>query len=452
MVSACDVRVTPQGIFLQSFQVTIRGDAGVTGSLSSRLPSAANTPATFTVDVQAVGSDGLPYTTNESIFFTGSPGEVTPCSAFLINGQLTGQLVTIVRAFGRATINAFTGEFNCQSAATLDAPLKPRAIGSSQQIYFPNLSIAEVQGTTLSPFVRKAVRIDQGTLIVTHVTQDGFYVGDITTSAYGNIFAYTHSRPDDLFRGDRLTYLAGGVVEFPRNTSNGFTEVNFPSWAVDRSCGNQTCDVGAFCTSADAGLCQNRICTSGSQCNPGEVCSGTTCQALSWLPAADVLTSAIGITYASAEMEKRESSFVRVDQVKVSPIFKNCDFNNSGECEFCGYCDVNSDCPKAGQSCVGGACTPCDSVVQQEEQCESDCENDVSCSSECDYKEYGQWKVILEGGGGSAILVNSRDTVPDFDPKQNLGAVIKFVQGMLRDVPGKPGWVIEPRDPRDLSK
>ena len=60
--------------------------------------------------------------------------------------------------------------------------------------------------------------------------------------------------------------------------------------------------------------------------------------------------------------------------------------------------------------------------------------------------------MILEGGAGSAILVNSRDTVPDFDPKQNLGAVIKFVQGMLRDVPGKPGWVIEPRDPRDLSK
>ena len=73
-------------------------------------------------------------------------------------------------------------------------------------------------------------------LVVTTVTNDGFYVTDQSDppGSFNSMFVFSFSRPDDLVVGDRLSKLAGIVSEFL-----GFTELQFPTWTVESS-GNAT--------------------------------------------------------------------------------------------------------------------------------------------------------------------------------------------------------------------
>lgn len=114
------------------------------------------------------------------------------------------------------------------------------ATGVSPAIHFERPTLAQVQdggGVGPSPLENTYVDIkgsfdpfDPRDLVVTAITNDGFYVSDQSdpVGSWNNLFVFSFSRPDGLALGDRLGALSGVVDEFL-----GFTELGFPTWTVD---------------------------------------------------------------------------------------------------------------------------------------------------------------------------------------------------------------------------
>ncbi len=122
------------------------------------------------------------------------------------------------------------------------------ASGSTDAIYTRLPTVAQVQAsdsTVESPLEHQYVHFlgydpelpesARRELVVTTITNDGFYVTDRSDPAgsYNSLFVFSFSRPDDLLVGDRLSKLTGIVSEFL-----GFTELQFPTWAVESSGNN----------------------------------------------------------------------------------------------------------------------------------------------------------------------------------------------------------------------
>lgn len=113
------------------------------------------------------------------------------------------------------------------------------ATGVSEPIWFARPTVAQVQdggGVGPSPLENTYVDIlgaadtvNPRDLVVTAVTNDGFYVTDQSDpdGSWNSLFVFSFSRPDDLAVGDRLAALSGVVDEFL-----GFTELGFPTWTV----------------------------------------------------------------------------------------------------------------------------------------------------------------------------------------------------------------------------
>jgi len=202
---------------------------------------------TFDISAQAVGSD-------ES-----SPSDFTGClTIHLTTGVLeasssdlsdpacpSGSLavtdgnghgtVTLSRAYDALRI-WMSDEGSAESPGSF-------ATGASQAIFVRHPTVSQLQesdSVVESPLEREYVPIlgwnaalpekYRRELIVTTVTNDGFYVTDQSNSpgSYNSLFVFSFSRPDDIEVGDRLKSLAGIVAEFL-----GFTELQFPTWEVE---------------------------------------------------------------------------------------------------------------------------------------------------------------------------------------------------------------------------
>jgi len=171
------------------------------------------------------------------------------------------------------------------------------ASGSTDAIYTRLPTVAQVQesdSTVESPLQHQYVHFlgydpelpedQRRELIVTTVTNDGFYVTDMSDSpgSFNSMFVFSFSRPDDIQVGDRLSKLAGIVNEFL-----GFTELQFPIWTVE-SAGNALPEPSVL--------------------DPAMVCTGT-------------------------EMEGWESSVIRVDNIltDVTHASDCLDYNEYGQ-------------------------------------------------------------------------------------------------------------------------
>lgn len=195
--------------------------------------------------------------------------------------------------------------------------------------------------------------------------------------------------------------------------------------------------------------------------------------------------------------------------------------NGNGECEFCRTCNSNRDqngaCPSGGRCCpvgrvcnirlgectttcnadlvdgvcpatvegpdgrtVAGRCCPagntcestpdgrmcdgCTVAERREQECEDECAQrspsspNGICTSVCDFRQFGQYRVgLLNPDGrwnGATFLMVTQDTVPFFRPDapENAGKRLRSVTGTLRNIfaPG-PLWIVEPRDECDLD-
>ena len=110
------------------------------------------------------------------------------------------------------------------------------ATGLSPVITAVNPTIRNIQEVEPGKHQTSALRLDfvevdlvGRTGIVTGVTNDGFYMTDLSEDGYeySSMYVYNHSRPE-VEMGDRLVQLNGTVDEF-----YGFTELGFPSWKLE---------------------------------------------------------------------------------------------------------------------------------------------------------------------------------------------------------------------------
>lgn len=161
-------------------------------------------------------------------------------------------------------------------------------------------------------------------LVVTNVTNQGFYVTDLADQSYNSIFVFNFSFPEDVNIGDRLCELGGGVTEF-----NAMTQLQFPSWAIQ----------GKPRSSAEARLPnpedeEDRLLDEKNlpvDCSwrygLGEKQLSRTLE----LPHPVRLDATLIGNLAA--MEKLEASLVTVENVQLSTTFINCDDNGSGRIE-----------------------------------------------------------------------------------------------------------------------
>lgn len=107
------------------------------------------------------------------------------------------------------------------------------ATGASPRLFVGDPMVADLQITDnhrVSPLAGDFVDVDVDgrEVVVTAVTNDGFYISDKMSPDYGGLFVFTHSRARGVETGDRVVQLAGTAEDF-----FGFTELSFPSWQMD---------------------------------------------------------------------------------------------------------------------------------------------------------------------------------------------------------------------------
>ncbi len=410
----------------------------------------------FTVDVEAIGLDGLPLTSWAGfVRLSVEPGDVTvvagPAGTVqnnvpLVGGAVRSVAVRVRAAFGPTYLWAedvgfvpgpaagaacsngadddgdgtvdYPGDFGCyfanddsETAGTGAAGVWRQASQPDAPVVFETPRLSDVQGRTSvaplmglshSPLEHDSVRIERGTLIVTWVSVDGMYLTDVADPpGFNHLFVYNYSTPESMRACDQVTRIDGIVGEFV-----GFTELNFPSWRRTRwegMPGDGTCRIPAPVELTDSML-------------------------------ADPFT-----------MEAYESGLVHLTNVVV-PARLNCArYDAAGP-----NCDSTClDPPGTGSNCDFN----CDGAIASgtaEATCRTSCGADPTCSEWTQFVTYGQYAVTL-AGGANKVFVLSRQTVGGYDPVANPSGSVASVTGVLRQVEfAAPPWIVVPRCPDDF--
>ncbi len=242
---------TPPLKLVGSFKVTFseppKGGLG-TPEKPRKVSSA---PESFYIDVQALDKNGKPDKTFKgklcAYVSTGIlVGGFRPVP--IENGLKKHILVRTRLSFGRTTIWVSDAKGMDKCANNVDPSDQTRPYisrtGAAPDLYYTDLSIEEVQKTQdkpyYSPLFKKHIQITRGKMVVTAVTNNGFFVTDVDAynadpNSYHSIFVFTFSAPT-LFleegvapkllqEGDRIKLIKGGIDEF-----SGHTQVAFPSF------------------------------------------------------------------------------------------------------------------------------------------------------------------------------------------------------------------------------
>jgi hypothetical protein len=212
--------------------------------------------------------------------------------------------------------------------------------GVSEQLFFSNPRIHEVQQTTLvrtSPLRGLQVRVEEGEMIVTNVVANGFYATDMARLSagepYSSIFIFTFSVPEGVILNDRLLYFSGAVEEHV-----GQTQVVFPSFAVERQ------DVWPVEPAAGGKDLTEELLEERDNFDSGPV--GTNSQML----------------------EGYEGALVKLRNIKVPTRLISCDRNNKGSID-------DGD----------------------EFLCRNQCNDDLECTDLESFFEFGQWLGPVDG-------------------------------------------------------
>ena len=181
------------------------------------------------------------------------------------------------------------------------------AAGVSDVLWFVSPRLSDVQGhADVTPFPYEEVDVNRGFMVVTRITNAGFYATDIEDpTGYNNIYVYNYRLPPGLRVCDRITELRGTVSEF-----YGFTELNFPSWT-------------SLPWYKDKAPC--------------------------YVPDPTVLTPAMVKDHNT--MESLESGLVRIMDVTTGDLPQNCDFNNDGKVNYCSSDTSDPEC-KCSTNCT----------------------------------------------------------------------------------------------------
>lgn len=480
------------------------------------------------VKAQALDRNGQPFTDlNHPVAVRVTPGDLDPNTRTLAcqNGQAEGD-ITATHIFGAVTVwvidspaDPAYGDGGSYVVPTPASDTGPDAnysntAGVSQALYFNRPTLVDVQrmpgcdpgqsypapvatcntdddcydrqhdtayscyqhqclgacDNRVSPLTGDFVDIEEpyttgdAGMIVTAVTQDGFYVQDLSAQKlndpnnpstpswqalpgnFGQLFVYTYSAPLNLYVGDHLTSLTGSVQEF-----SGDTQLDFPGWVkVDA---DPTPDFIPAPTPITLSLCGN---------DPSKHKS-----------AYDLC----GYYNSGMGLESLESAPVSVDHVKPTNIFTNCDFNGNGKLPliangsaFGGGWGCFPDDPNLAECACVSACITGEPAVDLDGGTVDFSHYSDSvpgiCSELSTYTNFGQWEVVLpdqvnDAGAvtfpslGTRINVATRDALSAFNPldlaKPQYQGIEFRISGMLNQVQaGRPRWLIYARDPSDV--
>ncbi len=189
-------------------------------------------PREYLVRVEVLDADRRVIPDYEGLLtIKATPGELlTAPNVAVDQGVFTGR-IEVARAYDELRI-WFSDEGT-------DAEPGSFATGVSPAIHIDLPTITDVQtsdSVVESHFEHEYVPIKgwdgtptQRDMVVTTVSNDGFYVTDRTggPGTYNSLFVFSFSRPDGIVVGDRLSKLSGIVSEFL-----GYTELGFPTWKV----------------------------------------------------------------------------------------------------------------------------------------------------------------------------------------------------------------------------
>jgi len=214
-----------------SFQVTFVNDPGGSDA-ASPLPFDTD-GTTHRIAVEAIGYDRqvmTDFTANVALKVT--PAQLLSAPFVLVENGRAEADITFSRGLGQVRVWA--------SDEGTDETPGSYATGVSPVVHYELPTVREVQettATTTSPMEKMYVHMrgwdpeheDSRDLRVTAVTNDGFYVTDLSDppGSYNSLFAFSFSRPDGIELGMRLERLSGKIEEFL-----GFTELAFPDWVV----------------------------------------------------------------------------------------------------------------------------------------------------------------------------------------------------------------------------
>ncbi len=291
------------------------------------------------------------------------------------------------------------------------------AVGVSRDLFFDNPRVADLQRVDEfhideSPLAGFRVEVDgddplafsdlsdcidgQGDvrqlLVVTAVTNSGFYVTDVcnnggptlapdTWREFGSIYAFNFNSPEGLRTGDCLLWFQGGQDDF-----YGFTELKNPAW-------------------------------SDPVCAPDQ--SGCMPACTAFLPEPAVLDAAT--INDDLSMEELESSLVAVQDGVIGRM-EICDKNDNGQIDF---------------------------DNQEENDCKRSCDRDPSCWVYESYTDYFQFTVNVDGAEVAVTLQG----VVAFDPRDHQGQPISYVAGTLKHLSfGGPPWIVMPRNSDDFRE
>jgi hypothetical protein len=457
----------PEQVSGERIVVTITG--GNLGDPQNPLPIqfTPSSPYTLHLEMRRADDDSVDTEFNSYVRISSKPGTVFSVNGgqdgrnvLLQNGVADNVSVTLVAAFGPTRIWAqdigytpggiapgdpppqcsngidddgdgrvdYPADPGCFASNDDDETEGTGASGVSPNIYFALPRIADVRGGlttsgTGTPFPFEQVNIDTGydlasnnfqwDTVVTGLVSDGFFVTDLQNGTpdaqqglgYGSVFAYTFSAPQKIGVCDRLRLLDGTSADF-----YGFTELNFPTWAVEywdpkaRNClvpeptvlspadwNNSTLmfknEAGLVRLKADAS--KNITLHVGAHMGPGKPGPPT------YTPAPD--SNGVWAT--------------------------NCDLNGDGKIE---YADAN------------------------EAACANACDADVECTEFSSFLSQSGFTLVLSDGTTTAKAQGDAAAATSFDPVVYAGQQIGAFTGELRYFSGGNQFTMQARCDDDV--
>ena len=287
----------------------------------------------------------------------------------------------------------------------------------------------------------------KGPLIVTGITNEGFYVTDlhpdVAAGGFNHLYSFNFNYPADMVVGDLITSLRGSPVEF-----TGSTQLSSPTWTVDKKGYSPELLPAPVTLSADT--YRAAVKTYGR--NRSEL----------------------------LELEMLEGAVVCMDNLAPSANLINCDVNESGRIERQGSLFDNevdfSDSPLNATQVEACGLTNYVPNNPAEYCCERLCYNDISfddpetsigCSENSAYILYGQWVGDVSGryemtdGEPVKMAFVTRNAQPDFDPfafaQEQLAKssasrdTVKIIGNLRQVLAARPVWVIIASSPDDIK-
>ena len=447
------------------------------GTAANPQPINFNPSAAYTINLQMVDADDNPVTyddptkapfirisTKPGTVYTVNSGEDGRNVQLDANGAASNVAVTIIAAFGQTRIWAqdigyvpvsdltrqpppgcadgidndgdglvdYPADPGCFSPNDDDETSGTGATGVSDVIYYARPRIADVRGATTTsgtgtPFPNEQVDIDTGydlatnvfkwDTVVTGLASDGFFATDLQNATndpqkglqYGSAFAYTFSAPTKIGVCDRLRLLEATSSDF-----FGYTELNFPTWAVEYW---------------------------DPQVRPCLVPEATVLGVADWGNASLMFKNESGLVRLQTDATKNIALHVGQHmgvgrptsangyvptQDSTGAWLTNCDLNGDGKVNFS---DPNE-----------GACAKA-------------CESDIECTEFSSFLSQGGFTIVVQDTTNTANVAKAQGqatAATSFDPVVNAGKPLTSFTGMLRYFSGGGQFTIQARCDDDV--